>query len=190
MEFILGVILASAVFFAWSAISWMALPWQRGVFKTFANEDAMVEILAAQAPGSGIFGLPGEPRYPPEATKAQRDAIDRAAFDRIQRGPVVFAVVSRGSFGSFPRLLAIAFLGNVAVSLVFAWMLAQTTGLSYGQRVVFLFLASVAAGLACRVPDWNWHKFPVNHTVVNIASLAVGWLLAGLVLARFVQGRP
>jgi hypothetical protein len=166
------------------------LPWQRGVFNAFANEDAMLEILASQAPGSGIYGLPAEPRYPPDATPVQREAIDRAVLEKIQRGPVVFAVVSRRRLGSFPQLLAIAFLGDVVVALMFAWMLAQTSGLSYGQRVLFLFLASLAAGLACRVPDWNWHKFPLNHTVVNIASLAVGWLLSGLVLARFVHGRP
>jgi hypothetical protein len=188
-QFLLGVLLSSAVFFVWSAISWMLLPWQRGVFKEFRDEEKMTETLAAQAPATGIYGLPGEPRYPAGATKEQREAIDQAAYDRIMRGPLVFAVVSRDGFGSYPRMLSLAFAANVVVSLIFGWMLAQTIGLGYGERVAFLFLASLAAGIACRVPDWNWHKFPLDHTIVNIATLAVGWQLAGLVLAWFVRGR-
>ena len=50
-HFILGVVLASLAFFVWSAISWMALPWQRGVFKTFEDGDKMAEVLAAHTEG-------------------------------------------------------------------------------------------------------------------------------------------
>jgi hypothetical protein len=102
-QFLLGVLLSSAAFFIWSAISWMALPWQRGVFKAFTDEDDMTRVLAGQAPESGVYGLPAEPRYPADATKAQRDAIDWAVFDKIMCGPVVFAVVARGHFGSYRR---------------------------------------------------------------------------------------
>ena len=189
MSFVLAVLLSSVVFFIWSAISWMALPWQRGLFKEFHDEEKVAQLLAEQAPTSGIYGLPSEPKYPAGATKEQREAIDQATWDKIQRGPLVFAVVSREGFSSYSSMLATAFIGNLAVSLIFAWMLAQTTGLGYGQRVAFLFLASVAAGIACRIPDWNWHKFPLNHALVNMASLAVGWLLSGLVLAWFVPGQ-
>src|SRR5262245_52059256 len=101
MVFLVGVVLASVAFFVWSAISWMALPWQRAQFKPFVNEDRMADILDEQAPGAGIYGLPGEPHYPAGATREQRAAIDLAAYERLQRGPVVFAIVSRSGYGSF-----------------------------------------------------------------------------------------
>lgn len=189
MNFSLGIGLAALVFFLWSAISWVALPWQRGLFKSFKDEVRLTEVLAEQAPGSGVYGLPAEPRYPPGASKEQRDAIDQAVMDKMQRGPVVFAVVARGRMGSFAEMLLPAFLGNLVTSLIFGWMLSRTAGLGYGERVAFVFLASVAAGVACRVPDWNWHKFPLDYTLVNMASLAFGWLCSGAVLAWFVKGR-
>ena len=189
MDLFLGVVLASVVFFVWSAISWMALPWQRRLFKEFRDENAMAQAFDEQAPASGIYGVPSEPRYPAGATKEQRAAIDRAAYERLQRGPIVFAVIARSGYPSYPRMLVLAFLGNVVVSLAFAWMLAQTTGLGYAERVAFLLVASLAAGIACRVPDWNWHKFPLEHALVNIASLAVGWVLSGVVLAYYVRGQ-
>lgn len=189
MSFLLGVTIASLVFFAWSAVSWMVLPWQRMLFKEFQDEAMVARVLDQQAPGSGIYGLPAEPKHPAGATAEQRAAIDRAVWQKIEHGPVVFAVVSRAGYPSLPKLLCLAFAGNLVVSLIFAWMLTHTAGLGYAERVAFLVLGSIAAGVACRVPDWNWHRFPLHHTLVNIASLAVGWLLSGLVLAAFVRGR-
>jgi hypothetical protein len=34
------------------------------------------------------------------------------------------------------------------------------------------------------VPYWNWWSFPEEYTLVAMADLAVGWFLAGLVIAR------
>lgn len=42
--------------------------------------------------------------------------------------------------------------------------------------------------VACRIPDSNWHRFPLSYTFVAIANLAVGSVLSGLVLAYFVHG--
>jgi hypothetical protein len=166
----------------------MALPWQRAQFKPFLNEDRVAETIDREAPASGIYGLPAEPQYPAGATKEQREEIDKAAYARLQRGPIVFAVVARSGYPSYPLMLALAFIGNVVVFLAVAWMLAHTTGLSYTGRVGFIALFGIAAGVACRIPDWNWHKFPLGYTAVAIANLAVGSILSGLVLAYFVRG--
>lgn len=188
-DLLIGIVLAGLVFFVWSAISWMALPWQRAVYKKFADEDAVARAIAANAPESGMYGLPEEPKYPPGASKEQREAIDKAVWDRIQTGPTVTAVVKFGGFAPLPRMLIVAFMTYVVVAALFGWMLAQTAGLSYAERVLFVTLAGLAAGVICRVPDWNWHQYPTNHTLVQIASLTIGWLLAGLVLAYFVRGQ-
>jgi hypothetical protein len=188
MTVVLGITLAGLVYFVWSAISWMALPWQRAQFKPFLNEDEVAETLDRAAPVSGIYGLPAEPKYPPGATKEQREAIDQGAHERLQRGPIVFAVVARTGYPSYPRMLVLAFLVNLVVFGGVAWMLAHTTGLNYVERVGFVALFAVIAGIACRIPDWNWHRFPLPYTLVAIANLVVGSLLAGLVLACFVRG--
>jgi hypothetical protein len=185
---LIGAAVAGLVFFVWSAISWMALPWQRGVFKTFGDESSVAAVLARAAPKSGVYGYPSEPKYPQGATKEQRDAIDQAAYEQIQRGPCVFAVVTHEGLGSYPRMLAIAFASNVLTALIVGWLLSQTSGLGYAERVAFVTLVAVVGAITCRIPDWNWHKFPLDYTLVNIASLVVGWALAGFALAHFVRG--
>jgi len=188
MDALLGVGIAAAIYFVWSALSWMALPWQRAQFKSFVGETQIADALDRSAPAAGLYGLPAEPSYPPEATKEQRAAIDRAAYERLQRGPVVFAVIDRNGYPSYPRMLALAFVTNLIVFAGLGWMLAQTSGLGYGGRVVFVTVFGLVAGIACRIPDWNWHRFPLPYTMVAIANLAVGSVLAGLALAHFVRG--
>ena len=185
--FIAGV-LGGLVFFVWSAISWMALPWQRMVYKTFLDENEVARLIATQAPESGIYGLPAEPKYPAGADKGQRDAIDQAVWTRLQEGPTMTAVIKRGGLASFPQMLGVALVTYVVVAILFGWMLSLTSGLSYAERVGFVSVAGLAAGVICRVPDWNWHQYPMNHTVVQIASLLIGWFLSGLVMAHFVRG--
>ncbi|MBI1826896.1 MAG: hypothetical protein HY287_07835 [Planctomycetes bacterium] len=184
----LGALLAGAIFFLWSAISWMALPWQRAQYKSFADEDAVAKMIASQSPQSGMYGLPAEPKYPPGATKEQRDKVDTAVWERLQKGPTVTAIVKQGGIPSFPQMLIVAFITYAAVAFLFGWMLAQTSGLSYLERVAFVTIAGIAAGIVCRLPDWNWHQYPTGYTVVQIANLAIGWCLAGLALAWIIRG--
>jgi hypothetical protein len=64
---LLGSLLGGLAFFAWSAVSWMALPWHRRVYRTFTDEDAVARVLVANAPASGIYGLPEQMNVPPGA---------------------------------------------------------------------------------------------------------------------------
>jgi hypothetical protein len=102
----------------------------------------------------------------------------------------VTAVVKHGGFPPLARMLAVAFFTYAGVAAMFAWMLSRTSGMSYAERVAFVAVAGLAAGIICRVPDWNWHQYPANHTLVQIANQAIGWLLSGFALAAIVHGAP
>jgi hypothetical protein len=186
----LGSLLAGLAFFLWSAVSWMALPWHHAVYRTFADEDAVAAVIARNAAVSGLYGMPEQPKLPESATQEQRKAADQAVWEKMQRGPILTAVVTREGFGSLPRMLATALLTAVVVAFGFGLLLAQTQGLTYWQRAAFVGGAGLLAAMACRLPDWNWHKYPIEHSLVNIADLAIGWSLAGLVLAHFVRTTP
>jgi len=184
---LLGAVLAGLAFFVWSAISWMALPWHKSVYREFIDEDAVARAIGENAPVSGIYSMPEQPKAPPGASTEQQKAAEQALWEKMQRGPILTAVVTREGFGSLPRMLSVALVSAVVVALGFGLMLAQTQGLSYWQRAIFVGGAGMLAAMACRLPDWNWHKFPIQHSLVGIADLAIGWFLAGLVLACFVR---
>jgi hypothetical protein len=80
--------------------------------------------------------------------------------------------------------MMIGLLTQVAAALLVSWMVMKAGDLGYLRRVVFITIFAVAAGIVTHVPYWNWWSFPKEYTLVAMADLAVGWFLAGLVIAR------
>jgi hypothetical protein len=54
---------------------------------------------------------------------------------------------------------------------------------SFMRRVTFVVLLAVFAGFMFPFSEWNWWRFPLGYTLVNVADGIVTWFLAGLVLA-------
>lgn len=48
---------------------------------------------------------------------------------------------------------------------------------------MFVAVIGLAAGLICRLPDWNWHGYSAAYTAVCMADHVVGSALVGLALA-------
>jgi hypothetical protein len=48
-----------------------------------------------------------------------------------------------------------------------------------------LSLFGLTAGVVCFLPYWNWFDFSTAYTAASIVDLAIGWFLAGLVIAKF-----
>ena len=101
----------------------------------------------------------------------------------MQSGPIVTAVVRREGFGSVPLALLRGFAIYALTSAVLMWILQQIPGMAYWHRVTVVTAVGLAAGLLCRLTDWNWHGYSTGYTLVNIADHLVGGSLVGLVLA-------
>jgi hypothetical protein len=180
---LIGAVLGGVVAFIWGAISWMVLGWHQATFRRFQNEDRVAEVLQENAPASGIYGYPEGPEHGASVTPEERQAAETATWEKMKKGPLVLAVIQNRGFGSFPKYLAGALAINMIASLLFTWLLLQTSGLSYAERVAVVAVAALAGAVICRLPDWNWHGFPTNYTAVSVADCVIGWTLVGLVLA-------
>ena len=85
-QLVLGTVLGAIVLFAWSALAWMIIPWPGEPFHTFTNEQAVVDAIKANAPQSGNYMVPHEPKRTPGMTDSQYKAAEQAAFDQSARG--------------------------------------------------------------------------------------------------------
>jgi hypothetical protein len=180
---LLGAVVGGVVAFVWGAISWMVLPWHHKTFRRFRDADAVARAIVDNAPESGVYGLPGPPVAAPGLTAEQQKAAEAAAWEKMKAGPLVFAVVQRRGFESLARHLLGAFGINVLASLILTRLLLHTTGLTYWDRAAFVGLAALAGAIVCRLSDWNWHGYSRSYTAVELADVAIGWTLVGLVLA-------
>jgi hypothetical protein len=186
---ILGAVLGGITAFAWSFISWELLPWHEKQLHSFQDEDEVLAMIASHTPQSGNYLLPTGP--PEEGlTGDQKKAAEEIRMQKMQKGPLMFAAIRKEGFGSFPKALITQVLYQMLAALLLAWMLLQTTGLSYTRRVAFLAIAGLAASVIADLPNWNWWGYSDTYTAVNLIDYTLTWLIAGLVIAKVAKPRP
>jgi hypothetical protein len=184
---ILGAILGGLTAFIWSSISWEVLGWHEKPMLAFQNEDDVAAVIASHATQSGIYLLPGAPAA--GLTAEEKKAAQGTQIAKMQKGPIVFAAVRTGGFGSYSRGLIIQLLSMMAAASLLTWLLLQTTGLSYARRVVFLAVVGLSSSVIVDLPNWNWWGFSGMYTVVNLADFTLMWLFAGFVIAKVAKPR-
>ncbi|HEY8203576.1 MAG TPA: hypothetical protein VIF81_02525 [Pyrinomonadaceae bacterium] len=187
-QLVLGTILGAIVLFVWSALAWMIIPWPGEPFRTFTNEQAVMDAIKANAPQSGNYLLPNEPKRTPGMTDAQYKAAEQAAMDQSARGPMIFAVVRLGPMGMV-KPLVIQFVTDIILALLACILLLQTDRLSYFARVAFVTGIGVLIFIGGHVEEWNWFSFSTAYLMMELGAIVIGWILAGLWMAKFVRGK-
>ena len=188
-QLVLGSVLGAIVLFVWSAIAWMLIPWPGEPLRSFTNEDAVAQTISANAPRSGNYLLPNEPKRTPGMTDEQYKAAGQAAMDRMSRGPMIFAAVRLEPSKSFGAALVIQFLTQLVLALFATLLLLQTSGLSRAGRIGFVAAVGVIIFVGGHVDEWNWFSFSKAYMLMEFGAIVIGWVLAALVISTFVRGK-
>lgn len=184
----LGAILGGVTAFIWSSVSWELLGWHETPLLAFQNEDDVAAVIESHTTQSGVYVLPGAPAQ--AGLNAEQKKVAQATqIAKMQKGPLVFAAVRRGGFGSYAQGLIIQLLSLIAAAFLLTWMLLQTSGLRYNRRVLFLAVAGLAASVIVDLPNWNWWGFSGAYTIVNLVDFTLMWLFAGFVIAKVAKPR-
>jgi len=163
-------ILAGVVLFLWGAFSWMVLPWHRATLHNFIDSRTVSDELASNALQSGIYLSP---------------MGMSASSGQVKQAYIFASVHLQGAPSSMMPSMIVSLLTQMLAAILIAYLLSKTTSLSYYKRVKFVLIFALAAGIVTYLPYWNWFCFDTAYTLVEIADLLLGWLFAGLVLAKF-----
>lgn len=170
------------VVFLWSNVSWLLLGWHAAGMRTFTNERAVAEMLAANAPQPGLYLLPSSQRDAGGETTLEQE------IERKRVGPFFYGSVRAGRHDwTLPGLMAKSFATQLAAALLLTIAIGSARFESYGGRATACTVMGLFAGLVGHVPNSIWWEFPMSSTFVQIADLTISWLLAGLVIARFTS---
>jgi hypothetical protein len=180
---ILATVLGAIVLFVWSAIAWMVIPWPGEPLRSFANEAAVEAAITANATQPGNYILPNPHR--PGLTTEQSNTL----ADKMMRGPMMFAAIRLGPMRPFPLLMVLQFLIQFVSALIATFLVTNTAALSYGQRVLFVTLCGVLIFVGGKLDEWVWWSFSSAYTLIELVAIVIGWILAGLVIAKFARGR-
>ena len=190
-KIIFSALLAALAVFAWEALSWKVIGWQENGYRTFRNEEAVAEVLKANATsGQGIYVLPASSEPSAVATVEEKKAHLKRQNDAMETGPYMYAIVRPGrSEISTGMNMSLSFVRNFFCALLVAALMSQVVAY-YPARIGLAAAMGLFAGLTSDLPMWIWFESPGRDTMVNIADHLVAWIIGGAVLGLFVGKTP
>ncbi len=181
MRIVIAGIVGGIAMFIWTSIAHVALPLGQVGFSQIPREGP---VLAAMHDSigdkSGLFFFPWT-----DMKSSNAMAVEAARMKVNPSGLLIYR--PPGATAMTAQTLIVEFVKEVMVSLIAAFLLAQTMLIAYAARVGFVTLVGVAAGLTTNVSYWNWYGFPTDYTVAYSATDIIAYLAAGLVIAAVLR---
>jgi len=180
-------VLGGIVLFIWGAVSHMMLPLGMAGLRSMSatQESAVVSAMQTAMHERAIYFFPGmdTSRKP----SPEEDAAWKAKHASGPAGIVVFNPRPGSPMSAGMLLTELA--SNVVAALLAALVIGFVPSLlGYGKRVLLVGLMGLLVAIDVDVSYWNWYGFPTSYLLAQLVDHFVGWLLAGLVIARFSRG--
>ena len=162
-----GAVVGGLIAFAWSAVSWMALPFHDKTISRFTDPAAVVNALSANAPQSGIYVLANDP-------KGQSAPTD----------PFLFVSYERNGGGSTGQMMVLGLLLQMIGAFFWTWILGKIPGLTLKDSALYGCFFGLGIGALGAMPNWVWWKFSLPFTAMHVVDAVVAWTLASMALSR------
>jgi hypothetical protein len=182
-KLVVAALVGGLIVFAWGAIAHMATPLGMAGMSFLPDEGATIEGLRVSVPKTGMY------IFPTAGMNSKNEAEQKAWAEKIRRGPSgILVYKAEGMEPMPPRMLIVEFISNVLAAFVAALVVSMIAG--YSRRVFAVLLLSIFAFLSLSVSYWNWFSYPATYIGAELLTEAIGWLLAGLAIARLAPARP
>jgi hypothetical protein len=181
---LLAAILGAVIFFVWSAAVHMNPgTGQMGLSVLNEKEDTVMAALKDNVPSPGLYFYPARDMTG-HATKEQQDAW-AAKYKAGPSGLLLVQPKGRDPMMMMSQLV-IEFLSNLLCAFIAAFILASTVG-SFARRVAIVASLGLFSWLAINISQWDWYEFPFAFVALDAISQVIGWLLAGLLMAKMIK---
>lgn len=186
---LLAGILGGVVMFIWSFIAHDVLPIGELGVGEIPNEDTVTgAIQSSLGDKTGFYIFPG-PGLSSDATREQKAEGMKKIEEKMAAGPAGVLIYHPKRVFNFPKRLVIEFVTEVVLTILAAFLLAQTSITSFVGRVGFFLVVGILAAIATNVPYWNWYGFPKVYTFGLMLTEIVAFFLAGIVAALVLGKR-
>lgn len=182
-KIVFAALAGGLVVFVWGAISHMALPIGEMGLKNLPDEPAVLSALGASIPEPGLYFYPGLDM------KTATEEEQAAWAEKVKNGPSGLLLYRpNGGEAMSPRLLGGELFSNILAAWIAAIVVAMISA-PFGRRVLVVGLLGLFAWLSLSASHWIWYGFPTAFVGAELIDQVIGWLLAGLVIAKIVP-RP
>jgi len=185
-KLVLAGLLGGIVMSIWSIFSHQVIPVYRSSLQKFTNEEAVTRAILDNAPSSGTYYLPAIPEINSGMSEGDKAKIRQDYLDRSQRGPRLFGFVQIGDLGSLWLKLAGEGLKNLVAALLFAWLALRLGIVSMKNFFASGIVVGVVIVLSMTMSEWIWSSAGFGFVIGDAIDQVGGWLLAGLVIGKFL----
>ena len=180
MRIIAAAIVGGLIVFIWSAIAHMVTPLGTAGISSLPEEEPVLQAFRANIPKSGLY------RFPGGDTKNMTPEQKQAWEAKIVSGPSgLLAYTAEGKQPMSPRQFVSELVSNMLAAAVAAILLSYMSA-PYVTKVAACALLALFAFLSLSVSYWTWDNFPTAFVTASLITEFVGWLLAGLAIAKIV----
>ena len=164
----------------WATLSWMCLPWHSMDYRSFKDPEAVIQSVAENLDGDGIYMLPNFD----EAAHTD-EALMKKWWEDAEKGPFAFiSARPNGVNPSMGRSMAMGFLMNVIMAFVLFWLVGKTSMTCFWGRSGFIALAAGIGGMYPYLSNYFWWHFPAVYGFAGAADLFLTWALAGMAMMK------
>ena len=180
---LLAAFVGALIAFAWSAVVHMApTTGMMGISILKEKEDGVMGGLRSAQLDPGLYFFPGFDMST-SRTKAEQDAWTA----KFKAGPSGLLLIQpKGGEPMEPKQLLLEFLSTFGCALIAATVLAMTVG-SFTARALLVAFLGLFGWLALSVSQWVWYHYPFAFIGLDLIDQSVGWLLAGLAMAKTIK---
>ena len=180
MRVIIAAIVGGIIVFVWSAVAHIVTPLGKMGLSTMAD-DSMLEQFKS-LPSSGMYFFPRM-----DMTRKPTAEEQKAYVEKVRSGPSGLLILTKsGGESMSPRQLGTELASNVIAALIAAILVSFMIG-SWLKRAVAVALMGVFGVTSLVVSYWIWFGFPAQYVTAELITETVGWLLAGLAIAKIVR---
>ena len=181
---IIAAFLGGLVVFAWGAICHMLLPVGQMGLQSLPNEEILRSSLKQSIPEPGMYFFPGM-----DMSHALTPEEEKVWTAKYEEGPIGLLIINPiGESPMPPSLFINEIVANMLAAVVAAYLL---TFISRGSlfRGIVVGLLGIFGWFSFSISYWNWYDFPFSFILGELIDQAIGWFLAGLVMAWLVKPR-
>jgi len=185
---ILAGVLGSIAMFVWSSLAHTVLPLGEVGVSQIPNEAPVLSAMqTSMGQTSGLYFYPGF-GVPKDAPREQRNAAMKDYGTKLAANPSGILIYHPpGAKALTPGQLGTEYLTELLECLLVAFLVARAGIAGYGARLGFIVVAGIMAAITTNIPYWNWYGFPTDYTVAYASTEIIGYLVAGLVIARMLK---
>ena len=179
LRILIAGVLAGIAMFAWNSLAHTILPLGHvGISPIPAEAQARTALQVAMGsdPRPGLYAFPW-----------MEHGASSLAPTPGPSGMIVYH--PDRSLGIAPSMMVSEALSEIVQAVIAAFLLSLTVLAGVLARALFVTAIGVAVAIGTNLSYWIWWGFPAGYTWAQVATVVIGYLVAGLVIALVLRRR-